>query len=378
MIYTKLGKTGLEVSRLSFGVMRLPEKDDKDGKRIIDRESSIPLLRKGAELGINFYDTHPFYCMHQSEIVLGEALKGIKEKVHIQTKCPLWKELEPGETWSNRLEQSLRNLQRDYIDLYIAHSVSWETFEKKGRDFLRMAAKAREEGLIGHTGFSSHDKPENVMKLLDVDEFECMTIQYNLRDLQYARCIEKAAKKGMGVIIMGPVGGGILEKLPKGKEHIKPEKVGGVPEMALRYVFRNPGVSCALSGMSSMEQLEENIRTISSPDPLTEKDYLELEKSFFSLKELADLYCTRCGYCQPCPQNINIPGIFHAVNLWRIYGSEEQARFFYGMFTHPDKEGKKRDPSVCIECGECEKKCPQHIPIIEQLKEAQELFGKPE
>lgn len=373
MIYKKLGNIPLEVSQLSFGVMRLPEKD-QDGKPVVDRELSIPLLRKGAELGINFYDTHPIYCLNQSEQVLGEALKGIKEKVHIQTKCPLWKNLEPGETWRHLLDRSLKNLQRDCIDLYIAHSLSWDTFEKKGKDFLQMAVKAREEGLIGHTGFSSHDKPENVMKLLDVEEFECMTIQYNLRDLQYEKCIEKAAKRGMGVIIMGPVGGGMLEKLPKGKEDIKPQKIKTVPEMALRYVFRNPKVSCALSGMGNIAQLEDNVRTISNPDPLTENDYRELEISFKSLKELADLYCTRCGYCQPCPQNINISGVFHAVNLLRVYGSEDQARFFYWMFTQKDKEGNLRNPSVCIECGECEKKCPQNIPIVKQLKEALEIF----
>ena len=373
MIYTNLGNLGFKVSRLSFGVMRLPEKGEGEQKTI-DREKAIPLLRKGAELGINFFDTHPMYCLDQSEQVLGEALKGVKKKVYVQTKCPLWKELEPGQSWRHYLDLSLEHLQRDSIDLYIAHALKWETYQEKGRDFLKMVSRAREEGLIQHTGFSSHDKPENVMKLLDIDEFECMTIQYNLVDQQYEKCIEKAAKKGLGVVVMGPVAGGILEKLPKIYRDIMPQSINSVPELALRFVLRNPHVSCAISGMGNLRHLAENIETSVSPDPLGKKEYEKVRTSFQSMKEFADLYCTRCGYCQPCPQNINISGIFYAVNLLRVYEAREQAEFFYRIFTKPDKEGNPRDPSVCIECGECEKKCPQNIPIIKQLKQAKKMF----
>ena len=373
MKLAELGSTGIKVTNLAFGVMRLPEMTLGD-KQVVDRDKAIPLLRQGVEKGINFFDTHPIYCRNESEIVLGEALEGIDKKIYIQTKCPLWKELKEGESWRDYLEKSLTDLRRDYIDLYIAHALNWETFREKGEGFLRMVRKAKEEGLVGHTGFSSHDKPENVMKILEVDEFECMTIQYNLVDRQYERCIEYAAKKGKGVIIMGPVAGGILERLPRRKEHVKPDRIETVPEMALRFVFRNPGVSCAMSGMENTRQLEENVKTSSTPDPLSDKDYKKLLEEFNQLKEMADLYCTRCEYCLPCPQKINIPGIFYAVNLLKVYDSKDQAEFFYKIFTQPDKEGNKRDPSACIECGECEEKCPQNIPIMEQLKEAKRLF----
>ena len=375
MIYRSFGKLDYKVTQLGFGVMRLPEKE-KNGKKVVDRDASIALLRHGVELGLNFFDTHPLYCQGESEQALGEALKGLREKVLIQTKCALWKELEPGEQWRDLLDRSLAHLQCEFIDFYIAHALRWDTFQQKGKDFLDMIRKARDEGIIGHTGFSSHDKPENVMKLLDVEEFECMTIQYNLVDRQYEKCIEKAAKKGMGVAIMGPVAGGILEKLPRGKREIKPGKIRTIPEMALRFVLHNPHISCALSGMSTMKQLEENVNVAFSPDPLTDRDYRKILTSFDKLKGLADLYCTRCGYCQPCPHNVNIPGVFYAVNLLRVYEAKDQAEFFYGLFTQPDKDGEKRNPSVCLECGECEKKCPQNIPIIAQLKEAQRLFDK--
>jgi len=373
MIKRKLGKTGLSVTNLGFGVMRLPEKRENESD-VVDWEESIRLLRKGVELGINFFDTHPMYCRNQSENVLGEALKGIDRTVQIQTKCPLWKDLEEGESWRDYLERSLSRLQRDYIDIYIAHALKWETFQEKGKDFLRMVQKAMDEGLVGHTGFSSHDKPENVMKLIEIGEFECMTIQYNLVDRQYERCIEYAAEKGLGVIIMGPVAGGILEKLPKGKGHLKPESVRTVPEMALRFVLQNPGVSCAISGMSNISQLEENIKTATGNLHLPEKELESILSGFENLKELADLYCTGCEYCLPCPQKINIPGIFRAVNLLKVYDAGEQAEFLYEIFTRPDREGNKRDPSVCIECGECEEKCPQNIPIMSQLKKARKLF----
>jgi uncharacterized protein len=374
MIYKTLGKTGLKVTQLGFGAMRLPEKT-VDGKKCMDWEKSISLLKKGVELGINFFDSHPMYCRDLSEHILGEALKDIKEGIHFQTKCPTWKALEKGRTWRHLLDQSLNNLQRDYIDIYIAHALKWETYEKIGKDFLYMIKKAKDEGLIGHTGFSSHDTPENVMKLLDIDEFESMTIQYNLVDRRYKKCIDKAHEKGLGVIVMGPVAGGILEKLPKGKESIKPSCIKTIPEMALRSVFHNHKVNCAISGIGTFEMLEENIRTASSPDPLSDEDHEKIRKDFSNLKELTELYCTGCGYCMPCPQNINIPTIFYARNLKCVYEAEDQAKFFYNLVTGPDKDGNKRDPSVCTECGECEKKCPQNIPIIKQLKETRDLFG---
>lgn len=376
MIYRSFGKLNYKVTQLGFGAMRFPEKEI-GGKTVVDRDASIALLQEGVSRGLNFFDTHPLYCLGESEQVLGEALLGLREKVLIQTKCSLWKELEPGEYWRDSLDRSLANLRCDFIDFYIAHALRWETFQQKGKDFLDMIRRAKDEGIIGHTGFSSHDKPENVMKLLEVEEFECMTIQYNLVDRQYEKCIETAAKKGMGVTIMGPVAGGILEKLPRGKKKIKPRKILTVPEMALRFVLHNPHISCAISGMSTPRQLEENFNTAFSPDPLTKGDYHKILRSFDELKGLANLYCTRCGYCLPCPQNINISGVFYAMNLLRVYGARDQAEFFYSLFTKPDKDGMKRDPSVCVECGECEKKCPQKIRIIPQLKEALELFGKP-
>jgi len=376
MIYRPFGKLNYKVTQLGFGAMRFPE-TEIGGKSVVDRDASIALVQEAVSLGINFFDTHPLYCHGESEQTLGEGLLGLRDKVLIQTKCSLWKDLEPGEHWRDHLDRSLSNLRCNYIDFYIAHALRWETFQQKGRDFLEMIRRAKDEGIIGHTGFSSHDKPENVMKILEqVEEFECMTIQYNLVDRQYEKCIELAAKKGMGVVIMGPVAGGILEKLPRGKGKIKPRKIRTVPEMALRFVLHNPNVSCALSGMSTRKQLKENYNTASSPDPLIERDYEKIRGSFDNLKSLANLYCTRCGYCQPCPHNVNIPGVFHAVNLLRVYEAKDQANFFYHFFTQPDKDGNKRDPSMCVECGECEKKCPQKIPIIEQLKEALKLFEK--
>lgn len=373
MIYNEFSDLGFKVSQLGFGVMRLPDKE-KNGKACVDWEKSIPLLRKGAELGINFYDTHPMYCHNESEQVLGEALSGIDQKIYVQTKCPLWKDLEPGESWRMFLDQSLEHLQRNYIDIYIAHALKWETFREKGDDFLKMVTKAMDEGIVGTTGFSSHDTPENVMKLLDVDEFKCMTIQYNLLDRQYEECIEKAAKKGMAVIIMGPVSGGIFEEYPKGMEQAAPESVDTAAELALKFVLRNSNVTSALSGMSSIPQVEENVKKLSGKIELPDEKLNDVYKQVKALKEECETYCTGCNYCMPCPQGIMIPQVFKALSILKVYGSWARAKELYDIFTSTTKEGKERKPSVCIECGECMEKCPQDIDIINQLKEVERIF----
>ncbi len=373
MIYKNFGNLGFKVSQLSFGAMRYPEKTE-NGNNTIDVEKSVKIIRKAAELGINFFDTHPFYCSGQSEQVLGESLSGIKEKVYTQTKCPLWKDLGKGETWRDYLERSLKNLRIPYIDIYLAHALSWEVYQKKGKDFLNMAKKAKKENLIKHIGFSSHDKPANVIKIIKTGNFEAMTIQYNLIDRQYKKCIDIAASKGMAVVIMGPVGGGTLGGFVPDIKKAKPENVKSSPELALRFVLNNKNISCAISGMSSIKQLKENIETASNTTKFSKSEQKKVDEAFNYLKKLADLYCTKCGYCMPCPQNINIPMIFYAVNLYKIYKGIDNAKFFYRYFTQPDKDGKKKDPSVCIKCGKCEKQCPQKIQIIKQLKEAKDLF----
>ncbi len=370
MRYTAYGKTGLRLSKLGFGVMRLPVIELPDGEENVDFDKSTPLLRRALELGINFFDTHHNYHNTQSETAIGYATEGVdRSTFHIQTKTPTWKDLAEGETYRARLEAGLKRAKTDYFDTYLMHSLRLETFDRIGDAFTAEAVQAREEGLIRHIGLSSHDKPENIMKLIDTGLFECMLVQYNLIDTTNEDAIRYAHEKGLGVSIMGPVGGGrlatpseIASYLPGG--HSSPS------EAALRFVLSNPNVDVPVSGMSTIQQLEENVATASITTPLSADERARIVEVIAEKKKLAGLYCTGCGYCMPCPNGVNIPRVFEIMNWKRVYGVDGAAREHYARLVRREK-----DASRCIECGQCEPKCPQNIEIIRQLKESHESLS---
>ncbi len=371
MRYTTYGKTGLSVSRLGFGAMRLPANETPDGKEQVDYDKSTPLIRRALELGVNFIDTHHNYHYSQSEIAIGLALEGLdRSKVIIQTKNPTWKDLAEGETYRQRLEDGLKRAKTDYFDIYFLHSLSWQTFEKVGDEFMKMALQAKEEGLIRHIGFSTHDKYEGIVKIVDTGLFECMLCQYNLLDLSNEKAIGYAHAKGLGVSVMGPVGGGRLAT-PNELARFMPAGQSSPVEAALRFVWDNPGVDSAVSGMSTIEQVEENVKTVDIAAPLTDAERARIVEIREEKKKLADLYCTGCGYCMPCPNGVNIPRVFEYMNWVRVYGfAESAAREHYVWMRN-----RGSDASKCVECGQCEPKCPQKIQIIKQLAESHKVLS---
>ena len=370
MRYTTYGKTGLEVSKLGFGVMRLPTIENDGGREQVDFDKSTPLLRRALELGINFFDTHHNYHGSQSETAIGYATEGMDRSTFvIQTKNPSWKDLAEGETHRQRLEAGLERAKTDYFDIYFMHSLRMQTWEKVDEDFLKEVLKAKSEGLIRHIGFSSHDKPENIIRFIDMGIFECMLVQYNLIDTVNEDPIRHAHESGMGVSIMGPVGGGRLSTpseiagyLPGGQE--------SPTEAALRFVMANANVDVTVSGMSTISQLEENVETANIETPLSDDEKDRIQKVIEEKKKLAELYCTGCGYCMPCPNKVNIPRIFEIMNWKRVYGVDAAARQYYAGLIK-----REEDASQCIECGECEPKCPQNIEIVAQLKESHEALS---
>jgi len=237
--------------------------------------------------------------------------------------------------------------------------------------------RAQDEGLVHHCCFSSHDQPENIIRLIDTGAFHGMLVQYNLLDRANEEAIAHAHQAGMGVAIMGPVGGGRLVPDTEELRKLLPADAQRTPEAALRFVLSNPHVSVALSGMSTMEQVEENCATASRDEPLSESERQRILQILEDYQRLAELYCTGCNYCMPCPNDIDIPGNFRLMNYHRLYGLTDFAREQYRRL------GRKRvgDEEVeawaeaCKECGECEPKCPQDIPIIEQLKETAAALG---
>ena len=374
MQYREFGRFGYKVSQLGFGAMRLPTLD-KEAPRWgprgdVDVEEAVRVIRRALDLGVNFIDSMLTYHQGRSEEVVGKAIKGRpRDKLFIQTKCPMYREPSDDDTYWSRLELALSRLDSGYIDFYLSHHYMWENYKKTGKAFRKMCQKAQDQGLIKHTGLSCHDTQENMKKFIDTGEFDCITLQYNLLDRKNEEVMAYAREKGMGVVVMGPVGGGRLAGPSSEIQELLPGETKSSAEIALRFVFANPNVSVALSGMNTTQQVEENCATASQAQPLSQEEYRQVQEALAEKEKLAELYCTGCGYCMPCEQGVAIPTIFGLMNAYRLYGLKEYARGRYRRLGPHSRRGHMA-ADACIECGQCEEKCPQNIPIIEQLKQA--------
>ncbi len=373
MIYRELGNTGLKLSQLGFGAMRLPMTGEGKDARV-DDDLAVPMIHKAFEGGVNYIDTAVMYCNHDSQRTVGVALKGWREKVVVSTKNHYFGEDESD--WWKNLEDSLRLLDVETIDVYNHHGMNWkhkwlEAVEPRVGDWMR---KARDQGLIRHICISFHDDLDALRKLIDTGYPEAITLQYNLLDRKLEEGIAYAKEKGIGVIVMGPVGGGRLGATSDVLQQTIPG-VERVPELALRFVLANPSVTVALSGMSTMQHVVENLATAADPVSLSDDDREAIEEQLQRLQSMAELYCTGCGYCQPCPAEIAIPKIFDRYNRGRVYGLWDSARKEYARLGKGWDKGAKAD--ACTECGQCEEKCPQDIPIRQQLKDAHKALADP-
>ena len=373
MEYRDYGRTGLKLSALGFGCMRLPMTDDN---HVIEDEA-IEMLRHGIDNGINYIDTAYFYCSHESEVVVGKALKdGYREKVILSTKNPVH---EPdGAKWREKLDEQLRKLDVDKIDVYHYHGINWKDWNENllrgPSDEMR---KAQDEGIVGHRAFSFHDKPENLPKLVDTGEFEGVLLQYNLLDRANEEGIIYAAEKGLGVVVMGPVGGGRLAA-PSGEiAKLMPMDVQSTPEAAIRFVIGNPNVTVALSGMSELQHVKENLATAENAGALSADENVQIERNLAEVKALADLYCTGCEYCMPCPNDVDIPRNLQLMNHYRVWGLEEYAKMQYAKLAEKKvgEEVVEAWAEACMGCRECEPKCPQDIPIVDQLEDVATTLG---
>ena len=366
MLYRQLGNTGLKVSQLGYGAMRLPMCGEGDEHRV-DRELAIPMIHRAFEGGVNYIDSAVGYCASDSQRVVGEALKGWRDKIVVSTKNPDYGEDE--KAWWKNLEDSLERLGVDCIDIYNHHGINWKSYTENVEPRVgKWMQKAKDQGLIKHICASFHDDNEALIKIVDTGYAQVITLQYNMLDRGLEEGIAHAHDKGMGVVVMGPVAGGRLG----GDSQVLASMVPGVervPELALRFVLANPNVTVALSGMSTMQHVEENLVTTADEMTLSSDDQAAIDEHLKRLKTMAELYCTGCGYCMPCPEEVNISAIFGIFNRGRVYGLWDDAKKGYSGIAAKDKGA-----DACIECGECEEKCPQKIEIRKQLKEAHEAL----
>ena len=375
MQYRPFGKTGYDVSLLGMGCMRLPRFDD--GR--VDREKAYEIIRYAADHGINYFDTAYGYHGRTSEEILGEALAGGRRgSVKIATKQPFAVMKSKGGIRRN-LENTLKKLRTDYVDVYLIHAINahnWPLIQQM--DVLGEYEKFRGEGLIKAAAFSYHGGYDAFAEVLGAYDWDMCQVQHNFMDTGREvtqKGIELAGRKGCALAVMEPLKGGNLGIAPDYVKTVYDEADIKRPpvEWAFRYIANFPQVSVILSGMTTLDQLKQNIAIFSQNDMaagnLSEADLAMLARVKAAYESVVTIPCTGCEYCMPCPNNVKIPEIFDKYNTAKMYGLVDPTRRTY-MFT----TNAGGDASHCVECGECEPKCPQGIGVISELKTAHELL----
>jgi uncharacterized protein len=377
MKYRPFGKLDFQVSALGFGAMRLPVIDGDQGK--INEPEAVRMIRYAIDHGVNYVDTAWPYHGGHSEGVVGRALQdGYRAKVRLATKLPA-RFVQTAEDFDRFLNEQLKRLQTDHLDFYLLHGLNKRTWPKvRDLEVLAWAEKAIKDGRFGYLGFSFHDEYEVFKEIIDAYErWTFCQIQYNFMDTEYqagTKGLQYAAGKGLAVVIMEPIRGGQLAKQP-------PESVIGIwesasrkrspAEWALQWVWDHPEVSTVLSGMSTMDQVIENIESAerSGPNYLNDEELSLVDRVQEEYRKRSPIPCTNCKYCLPCPNNVNIPGVLGLYNDASKFGDVTRVQFLYTIRIQEDEKA-----SQCLECRDCEELCPQGIAISEWIKKADELL----
>ncbi|MBP3913816.1 MAG: aldo/keto reductase [Lachnospiraceae bacterium] len=361
---------GNELSQLGFGCMRFTKKGSG-----IDYKKAEQEVMRAIELGVNYLDTA--YIYSGSEELLGRILEEnhVRDKVYIATKLPQYV-LRSLKAVEKTFQEELKRLRTDHIDYYLMHMFTdyseWESLKSYGiEEWIR---SKKEDGSIRQIGFSYHGDSEMFLKILDAYDWDFCQIQYNYMD-EHSQAgrkgLQAAAAKGIPVIIMEPLRGGKLVNLPAEAQKAISASGNGMSaaELGLRWLWNQPEVTVVLSGMNSLEMVEENIRIASAAEPgsFSEEENALIERVRGIIKSKEKVGCTGCRYCMPCPKGVDIPGNFHYYNLM-YFQDKTSARFEYARNLALQKNAGVA--SLCVGCGKCEKHCPQHLPIRAKLKEA--------
>jgi predicted aldo/keto reductase-like oxidoreductase len=357
--------------------MRLPIKGERED---IDESEATRMVRYAIDHGVNYVDTAYGYHGGNSERFVGRVLKdGYRDKVRLATKLPCW-EVKAPEDFDRLLNEQLGKLQTEHIDFYLLHALNQESWHKV-RDFgvLRWSEGAIADGRIGHLGFSFHDKYEVFQEIVDAyDGWTFCQIQHNYMDIENqagTKGLQYAASKGLAVVIMEPILGGRLVDPPESVQKVwdtAPTKRTPAA-WALHWLWNQPEVSVVLSGMSAMEQVKENVASAgeSAIGSLTAEELALVGQVRERYQQLCPIPCTKCGYCMPCPNGVDIPRNFETYNEGVMYDKPEGAREAYNNWIPEDKRA-----SACIQCRECEEKCPQSILISEWMPLVHQVLGE--
>lgn len=370
----KMEKIGVETSLLGYGCMRLPM--TPEGK--IDEVLAEQLLDRAIAGGVNYIDTAYPYQGGQNEPFVGRVLKKYdRSSLFLATKLPLWniKKLQDAE---DIFAEQLTRLRTDYIDFYLMHALNkekWDAMVEMG--VVKRLEELKEEGKIRYLGFSFHDKYEVFEEILCYRDWDFCQIQLNYMDTDVQAGLkgyELTVQKQIPLIIMEPVKGGSLAVFSEDieKKFHALDKEASVASFALRWVGSLPNVKVILSGMSTMEQVEDNLKTFEQFQPLGDDELRTIEEVVATLHSRVKNGCTGCGYCMPCPFGVDIPGTFRLWNTYHMYQNYNMVKWGW------EHKEEKTLPKNCVKCGKCEQVCPQGLHIRENLATAQEDLDKKE
>lgn len=371
----KMERLGVETSLLGFGCMRFPQ--TPDGK--IDEAEAERMLDHAIAEGVNYIDTAYPYHNGQSEIVVGNVLKKYdRDSFYLATKLPVWL-VKTLEDVDKLFEEQLAKLQTDHIDFYLMHALGKESWDKAlEMGCVKRLEELKAQGKIKYLGFSFHDKYEVFEEILNYRDWDFCQIQLNYMDAEEQAGVkgcQLAADKGIPVVVMEPVKGGSLAAFAEDimGEFKKLDPEASAASFALRWVGSLSGVKVILSGMSTMEQVEDNLHTFKNFKPLSDQEQGTIRKVTEILRSRVQNGCTGCRYCMPCPAGVNIPGCFSAWNTYHMYQNYNVVKWNWETSL-----GEEHQPKNCVQCGKCEAQCPQKISIREDLKKVQADLDKKE
>ncbi len=376
MQYRNFGKVDFKPSALGFGAMRLPKLED--GKKV-DEAEAIRMMRYAIDHGVNYVDTASGYHGGQSEVVVGKALlDGYRDKVMLASKMSMG-DVPSWSAFDEYLKGQLERLQTDHIDFYLLHALKrskWPHLRDQG--IMEYVERARDEGRIRHIGFSFHDNYDLFKEIVDHYDWEFCQIQYNYLDIKNQaekRGLKYAADKGMAVVIMEPLlGGKLADQQPQAVEEVwqTAPRLLSHAEWALHWLWDQPEVSVVISGMSTMDQVKENLLSAgeSGVGAMTDEERALIKRIQDAYQGIRSVPCTDCRYCMPCPNGVNIPGVFKIYNDALIWDDFGKPRWRYANRLQDSERADK-----CVECGKCEEACPQHIAIRKWLDKAHEALS---
>jgi len=380
MQYRRFGKLDWQVSALGFGCMRLPTIGGDHA--CINEPEATRMLHYAIDHGVNYVDTAYPYHGGNSELFLGRALKGgYRQKVRLATKLPCWK-VAAAEDFDQILNEQLQKLQTECLDFYLLHGLGRERWDKiRGLGVLARAEQAIADGRIRYLGFSFHDKYAVFQEIVDAHDWTFCQIQHNYMDIENqagTQGLRYAAAKGLAVVIMEPLLGGKLVDQPAPIQAVwdTAARRRTPADWGLQWLWNQPEVSVVLSGMSKMEQVKQNVASAaaSGVNTLAEPELALYERVRAQYNELSPIPCTKCEYCLPCPNGVAIPRVFAAYNEGLMYDKPDIMRRWYKQWIPAANQA-----GACLQCLECEDKCPQNIPISRWMPVVQQVLaeGKP-